>query len=101
MVCHSDCQYLYHSSLLPAIIDFLSQSDENSTTIFTKKSGSTILANLPVFEIVFAANIVLYHHCCAALSCTATPVQLITMKKIKTVKDQQPVYPSQSGKTLS
>ena len=28
MVCHSDRQYLHHS-LLPAIIDFLSQSDEN------------------------------------------------------------------------
>ena len=28
MVCHFDCQYLYHS-LLPAVIDFLSQSDEN------------------------------------------------------------------------
>ena len=42
-----------------------------STTIVTKKSGCTILANLPVFEIVFSASIVLYHHCCAALSCTA------------------------------
>ena len=28
MVCHSDCQYLYHS-LLPAIINFLIQSDDN------------------------------------------------------------------------
>ena len=36
MVYHSDCQYLHHS-LLPAIMDFLSQSDENFTTIFTKK----------------------------------------------------------------
>ena len=31
------------------------------------------MANLPIFEIVFAETIVLYHHYCAALSCIATP----------------------------
>ena len=30
-------------------------------------------ASLPVFEIVFAASIALYHEHCAALSCNATP----------------------------
>ena len=34
----------------------------------------TVLASLPVFEIVFAASIALYHQCCAALSCIATAV---------------------------
>ena len=47
--------------------------DEDSYQHFhQKKSECTILANLSVFEIVFATSIVLYHHCCAALSCIAT-----------------------------
>ena len=73
MICHSDCQYLHHS-LLPAIIVFLSQSDENFYHHRHQKNVRTILANLPVFEIVYSASIVLHYHCCAALSCTATPV---------------------------
>ena len=74
MVCRSGRQYLHHS-LLPDLIDFLSQSDENFCHhLHQKKSACIILANLPVFEILFAANIVLYHHCCTTLSCTAMPV---------------------------
>ena len=58
-----------------AIIDFLSQSDGNFYHhLHQKKSGCTILVNLPVFETVFAASIVQYPHWCAALSCTTTPV---------------------------
>ena len=34
----------------------------------------TVLESLPLFEIVFAVSVVLYHQCCAALSCIATPV---------------------------
>ena len=73
MVCHSDCQYL-HDSLLCNHWFFKSEWWELLPPSSPKKSGCTILANLPVFEIVFAASIVLYHHWCAALSCTATPV---------------------------
>ena len=82
MLCHSDRQYLHHSVLPALIIDFLSQSDENfySNTFLPKKSRCAILANLPVFEIVFAASIVLYHQCCAALSCTAMPVLQLVLR---------------------
>ena len=58
--------HLLHQRLLPAIINFLSQSNEGSTR---KKSGCIVLTSLPVFEIVFPTSIVLYHQCCAALSC--------------------------------
>ena len=47
--------YLYRR-LLPAIINFLSLSDESSSP---KESGCTVLASLPIFEILFAASIVL------------------------------------------
>ena len=47
--------YLYQR-LLPAIINFLSLSDESFSP---KESGCTVLASLPIFEIVFAASIVL------------------------------------------
>ena len=60
IVCHSDCKYL-HQKLLPSrIINFLSQRDREMTiptTVFTKKSGCTILVNLLVFKIVFATII--------------------------------------------
>ena len=44
-----------------------------------KESGSTILKNLLIFEIVFAARIILYHHYRAALSCIATPALYCNM----------------------
>ena len=40
----------------------------------SEKSGCTIFANLPVFEIIFTASIVLYHYCFTALFCIATSV---------------------------
>ena len=39
-----------------------------------KKCGCTILTSLSVFEVEFVASIALYQHCCAALSCIATPL---------------------------
>ena len=48
-------KYLYQR-LLPAIINFLSMSDEGSSP---KESGCTVLASLPIFEILFVASIVL------------------------------------------
>ena len=62
--------YLYQG-ILPGIINLMSLSDEGSSP---KKSGCIVLASLPVFEIMFAASIVLYRQCCAALSYIATPV---------------------------
>ena len=54
-----------------------------STTIFTKESGCTILANLPVFEIVFAASIVFYHQllCCIILHHNASVVTCVVSMK--------------------
>ena len=70
IVCHSDRQYL-----LIIASKFLSESDEYSYHYLPpKKSECTILANLPVFEIVFAASNVSYHHYFSALSCIATPM---------------------------
>ena len=74
MVCHSDSHYLHHSHTTCNYWFSKSEWWELLPPSSSTKSGCTILVNLPVFEIVFAASIVLYHHCCAALSCTATPV---------------------------
>ena len=61
MVFHSARKYL-HQRLLPAITNSLSLSDEDSNHhLHQKKSGRTTLVNLPVFEIVFADIIGLYH----------------------------------------
>ena len=72
IVCYSDCQYLHHS-----LFSAISKSEWWDLPPSTpKNSVCTILANLPVFETVFAASILLYHDCCAALSCIATPAVL-------------------------
>ena len=61
MVFHSARKYL-HQRLLPAITNFLSLNDESSNHhLHQKKSGRTTLVNLPVFEIVLADIIPLYH----------------------------------------
>ena len=67
MVCHSDRQYLHHS-LLPAIIDFLSQSNENFYRHLHQKNLDVPFWQIyqQVFEIVFFVSIVLYHHCCVS-----------------------------------
>ena len=57
MICRSNHKCL-HQRLLPReISNFLSESDREmrtATTLFTKKSGCTIVANSLVFKIVFA-----------------------------------------------
>ena len=64
----------YHKSYLhiAAIIRYDPRDEDSYQHFHQKKFECTILANLSVFEIVFATSIVLYHHCCAALSCIAT-----------------------------
>ena len=54
MLCHPD--HVSSSETIPAIINFLSMSDEGSSP---KESGCAVLASLPKFEIVFAASIAL------------------------------------------
>ena len=56
MACHSERKYL-DQRLLPAIINFLCLSDEDSPP---KNSRCVVLESLPAFEIVFAASILLY-----------------------------------------
>ena len=73
-----------HQRLLLAIINFLGLSDEGSSP---KESGCTVLASLPVFELVFTASIVLYHQCCAALSYIATIVSVKTISVLGNISD--------------
>ena len=72
MVCCSDYKYL-PQRLLPVIINFLSQSDEDSYYHLHQKN-----LNIPkiyqYLKLCFAARIVPYHHFCAALYCIATPL---------------------------
>ena len=73
MVCHSDCKYLH----------FLSQSDEDPYHhLHQKKSGCTILANLPaklcLQPIVYCITTVVLHylalqHQCCIVTCVALP----------------------------
>ena len=81
-----------HQRLLPAIINFLSLSDEGSSP---KESGCTILASLPLFEIVLAASIVLHHQCYAALCYIATPVLYCNLRCVAEI------FCRLNGKTIS
>ena len=76
MVCHSGRQYLHHRLLVPAIINFPSQSDGDSYHHFHQKNLAVLFWQIYqyIYEIVFATSIILYHHCCAAPSFIATPL---------------------------
>ena len=73
MVCLSDRQYLHHS-LQPAIIDFLSQIDENFYQYLNQKNLDVPFWQICQYLILCSLPVLYCHHCCAVLSCTAMPV---------------------------
>ena len=96
MVCHSDCQYL-HCSLLPAIIDFLSQSDENFYHHFHQKNLDVpfwqIYQNLKLcsLQVLYCITTVVVHYLapqrqCCIVTCVASMKYCLSLRVRKTLK---------------
>ena len=75
MVFHSDCKYL-NQRLLPAIINFLSLSYEDSYHHLHQKNLELLSGKY--FKIFLLSSKVLFVQCCAALFCIAVPALYLT-----------------------